>query len=352
MTKRTVSVLAAALAVGLVASAQDEASAEGEKPVAPATAKSHGAAGVFTVLPFCQSAEGVAEAMIPGAKTWVRVEEGKFYPLGTSYRTSGGGAKLVVAFGPEAKVSIEGDSSFSTRPQALGGASRTVVIGGGTLKLDLARNFPEGAFVVVANGFTVKSPAGESKYVQTLQPDGVELVVRCVTGTLAVEGRHYEIPQMRAADEIRIRNTVDDLETLLYGTSGDYVVKVDRGVVSTPKVDDEGKVTTVAEKSVLDWHLSPKTKVRISRLVPAIGKRLSVAVMTFDETGDMKNNFAYSEGRAEVNTGELMPQTVEEDEKSSAKKAASDAEDTTTNVPGGEEKDDSETENNNKKEEE
>lgn len=347
MAKRTVSVLAAALAVGLVASAQEESAAEGEKPVASEGAKSEETVRTFTALPFCQLADGVAEVMIPSSKEWVRAAEGKFYPLGTSYRTSGGAAKLVVAFGPEAKVSIEGDSSFGTRPQALGGASRTVVVGGGTLKLDLARNLPEGAFVVVANGFTVKNPAGESKFVVTPQPDGVESVVRCVTGTLAVEGRHYEIPQMRAADEIRIRNTVDELETLLYGTSGDYVVKVDRGVVSTPKVDDEGKVTTVAEKSVLDWRLSPKTKVRISRLVPAIGKRLSVAVMTFDETGAMKNNFAYSEGRAEVNTGELLPQPVEDEEKASAKKAAADAEETTTSAPA--EEDDSE---NNKKEKE
>ena len=349
MAKRTVSVLAAALAVGLVASAQDESSAEGEKPVVPEGVKSAETVRTFTALPFCQLADGVAEVMIPGSKTWVRAAEGKFYPLGTSYRTAGGDAKLVVAFGSEAKVSIEGDSSFGTRPQALGGASRTVVVGGGSLKLDLARNLPEGAFVVVANGFTVKNPAGESKFVVTPKPDGVESVVRCVTGTLSIEGRHYEIPQMRAADEIRIRNTVDELETLLYGTSGDYVVKVDRGVVSAPKVDDEGKVTTVAEKSVLDWHLSPKTKVRISRLVPAIGKRLSVAVMTFDETGAMKNNFAYSEGRAEVNTGELLPQPVEDEEKSSAKKAAADAEETSTSAPEEDEKEDSE---NNKKEKE
>lgn len=351
MAKRTVSVLAAALAVGLVASAQDESAAEAEKPVAPEGAKPAEAVRTFTALPFCQLADGVAEALVPGSKEWVRVTEGKFYPLGTSYRTSGGDAKLIIAFGPEAKATIEADSSFGTRPQALGDASRTVVVGGGTLKLDLARNLTEGAFFVVANGFTVKNPAGESKFVVTPRPDGVETVVRCVTGTLSIEGRHYEIPQMRAADEIRIRNTVDELETLLYGTSGDYVVKVDRGVVSTPKVDDEGKVTSVAEKSVLDWHLSPKTKVRISRLVPEIGKRLSVAVMTFDETGAMKNNFAYSEGRAEVNTGELLPQPVEAEEKSSAKKAASDAEETTTSAPEEEdEKEDSE--NNNKKEEE
>lgn len=351
MAKRTVSVLAAALAVGLVASAQDESAAEAEKPVAPEGAKPAEAVRTFTALPFCQLADGVAEALVPGSKEWVRVTEGKFYPLGTSYRTSGGDAKLIIAFGPEAKATIEADSSFGTRPQALGDASRTVVVVGGTLKLDLARNLTEGAFFVVANGFTVKNPAGESKFVVTPQPDGVETVVRCVTGTLSIEGRHYEIPQMRAADEIRIRNTVDELETLLYGTSGDYVVKVDRGVVSTPKVDDEGKVTSVAEKSVLDWHLSPKTKVRISRLVPEIGKRLSVAVMTFDETGAMKNNFAYSEGRAEVNTGELLPQPVEAEEKSSAKKAASDAEETTTSAPEeDDEKEDSE--NNNKKEEE
>jgi len=351
MTIRTLTAVAVTLAAGAVF-AQEEA----ETPVAADEAaevkKVAPAAKIFTVLPFCQIADGIAEVMAPGGTAWSAVSEGKFYPLGSVYRTRGVGSKLVMAFGPESKVMIEGDASFGTRSQELSVASRTIVAGEGTLKLDLARNLQEGAFFVSTPGFTIKNPAGESKIVRTAKPDGVETVVRCVTGALSLEGRHFAIPQMHAADEIRIRETVDNLETLLYGTSGDYVVKIDRGIVQQRDVDEEGNVKTVSEKADLDWHMSPKTKVRINRLLPALGERMSVAVMTFDAVGALKNNFAFAEGRAEVNSGELIKQTQGEED-AAAKKAAAAAEETTTEAPAAEESGDEDSKaNKNKKEEE
>lgn len=347
MTIRTLTTLAVAFAA-CCAVAQEEApsAAPAEDGGEAAKVKANVPKAAFTTLPFCQTVDGFAEVMLPGAKAWVSVEEGKFYPLGSSYRTRGADSKLTIAFGAESRVMIVGDASFGTRLQALGGGSRTVVIGSGELKLDLARNLPEGAFFVSAPGFTVKNLAGESKYVQTMKPDGAESVIRCVTGTLSVSGRHFEIPQMRAADEIRIRGTEDNLETFLYGTSGDYIVKLDRGVVTHAEVDDEGNMKPVSAKATLDWHLSPKTTVRINRLVPAIGERMSVAVMTFDAAGMLKNNFAYSEGRSEVNTGELVQEAKEEGDGNAAKKAAEAAEDTTTSAPAeeGADSDNSKTE--------
>lgn len=343
MTIRTLSSFAVAFAA-CFAVAQDETPAAGEGE--PSPAKANAPKAVFTTLPFCQTVDGSADVMLPGTTTWVAAEEGRFYPLGASYRTKGADSRLVVAFGPESKAIITGDASFGTRLQPLGCESRTVVVGSGELMLDLARNLPEGAFFVTAAGFTVKNPAGESKYVQTMKPDGSESVIRCVTGTLGVSGRHFEIPQMRAADEIRIRNTEDNLETFLYGTSGDYIVKLDRGVVTHTEVDDEGKMKSVSAKAALDWHLSPKTKVRINRLLPAIGERMSVAIMTFDAAGVLKNNFAYSEGRAEVNTGELVQEPEGEAGNASAKKAAEAAEETTTSAPAEEQSPDADDSNN------
>lgn len=357
MTIRTLSAIAAALTVG-IACAQDEeqqetssASAEG---AAPAVAQKQPAAKPFTILPFCLTADGVAEVSIPGSQEWRSVEEGRFYPLGSTYRTRGANSKLVIAFGADNKAILEGDSTFSTRAQGLGEQSRTLVLGVGTLMLDLARNLPEGMFVVTAEAFSVKNLAGESKFVRKDMPDGAETVVRCVTGTLAVEGSHFAIPQMRAADEVCIRSTVDNLNTILYGTSGDYIVKLDRGIVTRNDVDEEGKVKQATDKAELDWHLSPKTRVRINRMVPSIGERMSVAVMTFDAAGGLKNNFAFCEGRAEVNTGELVVSAADGDE-TVAKKAAEAAEETTTTAPADDdaaEGEDSKNENKNDKEEE
>jgi len=350
MNIRTLAAVAVTLTAGAVFAQEAEtADAEGDEAVVEKKAASN--VKTYTVLPFCQVADGVAEVMIPGAAVWSAITEGKYYPLGSAYRTKGDGSRLVIAFGPESKATIEGDASFGTRPQEIGDATRSIIAVEGALKLVLPQNMPEGAFSITTPGFTIRNPAGELKIVRTVKPDGMLTVVRCVTHTLALEGRHYSIPQMRAADEIRMRETVDNLETLLYGTSGDYVVKIDRGIVQQGEVDEDGNVKTVSAKAALDWHMSPKTKVRINRLLPALGERMSVTVMTFDAAGALMNNFAFTEGRAEVNSGELVKPDASK-EAAEAKKAAAAAEETTTEAAAAEDDGEEKSKTDNKKEEE
>lgn len=265
----------------------------------------------FKPLPLCRVVQGSVEVKKPGAAAWQSAEEGRFYPLGSSFRTTGKG-RLEVAFGPECSASITGDASFSTKAQKIGDKSRTIILGSGEMKLDLARNLKEGLFFVTAPGFLVKNPAGTSLYTYADKGDGDEATVKCVTGALAIDGRHFQIPQMRAADKIRIRTSRDQLSTFLYGESGDYVVELDQGEKIRSEFNDDGSISKKVEKGILKWNLSPETKVRIGRMVPSVGERMSVAVMTFDASGEMKNHFAFSEGRAEVNTGELVAASKEE----------------------------------------
>lgn len=279
----------------------------------------------FTTLPLCRRAqspvnEGTVEVKKPGQSEWVPAEEGKYYPLGTSYRTSGKGA-LDLAFGPDAVARITGDAAFDTRAQPLYGDSRTIILKGGTLELALPQNLHEGGFVVTSPGFTVRNPTRESKFVFEDKGDGYEATVRCVSGSFMVEGRHFSIPKMQAANEFRIRSSRDDLETVLWGKSGDFIARLDRGIVTTTVVQDDGTVKDISESASLDWHLSPETRVQINRAVPSVGERMSVTMMTFDPAGTMKNNFAFAEGRAEVNSGELV-RVVKGDGEDIARKAA------------------------------
>ncbi|MBR2838926.1 MAG: hypothetical protein IKE55_09095 [Kiritimatiellae bacterium] len=302
--EKTLSALAASM-LAAAAFAQDAAPAGGaeadEVPAVPKAAP----ASAFTALPFCREAEGEAEILKLGATEWEPVEEGRFYPLGSVYRTRPGG-KLVLAFGPESTAMISGNSSFATRRQTLGEKTRGIVLVYGTVDLALPGNMREGAFFVSAPGFSVKNPAGESKYVYETVGDGDKATVRCVTGSLAVEGRHFDIPAMRAADEVVIRTSHDHLVTFLYGTSGDYVVKLDQGVHNKEEINDDGQVVTTVEKRTTDWHLSPKTKVIINRCLPSIGERMSVHTMAFDAAGERQSECYFCEGRAEVNSGELV----------------------------------------------
>lgn len=310
-TNKAISVFAASLVAASVF-AQEQDGEEKEATGAPAAsaegteaAVKKAPAAVFSTLPFCRAVVGVAEVQRPSADAWEPVEEGRFYPLGSSYRTGKGG-KLVLAFGTDSSAILEESSSFVTRLQPLGVASRGVVLGTGTLTLALADNLREGAFFVTAPGFTVKNPAGESRYIYETTGDGDKATVRCVTGSLSVEGRHFNIQTMRAADEVVIRTSLDHLVTLLYGTSGDYVVKLDQGLRNKDEIDDEGKVHSSVEKSFTDWHLTPSTKVVITRSLPTIGERMSVHTMAFDASGERKSECYFCEGRAEVNSGELV----------------------------------------------
>ena len=262
-------------------------------------------AKAFTTLPLCKRIEGSAFVRRPNG-AWEPAEEGKFYFFGLSFR-AGTGSTLEIAFGSGSSVTVSDGSAFGTRAQAIGTSSRTIYPINGTLDLKLADNLPEGAFFVTAPGFTIKNPAGVSRIVYEDMGDGDQATVRCVTGSLAIEGRHFDIPAMRPANEVKIRTSLDHLCTILYGTSGDYVVKVDQGVRLKEEFGDDGKVKVSEEKGELEWRLTPSTKVIINRAVPAIGERMSVHTMAFDASGERKSECSFCEGRAQINTGELVP---------------------------------------------
>lgn len=294
-------VMIAALATAFAAVAEDAAPVEAPKeaPKRPA------AATAFTTLPLCRLVEGEVEVRKVANEEWTEAEEGRFYPLGASYR-AGKNGRLVLAFGPESTIELAAGSEITTRLQKLGDAARTVVLVGGTVTLKLPDNLPEGAFFVTTEGFTAKNPAGEARFVCEQKGDGEQVTVRCLTGSIGLEGRHFDIPAMHSADEVVVRTSHDHLATFLYGTSGDYLVKVDQGVGIKEEIGDDGQMKRSEEKRTLDWRLSPATRIVINRAVPSVGERMSVHTMAFDAAGERKSECSFCEGRAEVNSGELV----------------------------------------------
>lgn len=303
----------------------DEAVAEAPaKPAAPTDRP-------YFTIPVCSRVDGSAEVLKPNSKTWTKLEEGRFYPLGCSFRAAKD-SSLTIAFGKECTVTIGDGASFTTRAQPIGTPSRTIVPTGGEVNVKLPVSMPAGLFVITTQGFTICNAAGESCVTYTEVRDGFDATIQCVTGNISVEGRHFTIPSMRAADAFRVRTSHDGLESIIYGKSGDYVMRLDKGQVSRPEVQDDGSTKDSVAAEYLDWHLSVGTYVQINRAVPAIGERMSVSVMTFDPAGTMKNNFAFAEGRGEVNTGELVAQgegddSVKRDDADVTTDSAADVED-------------------------
>lgn len=274
----------------------------------------------YHILPYCRTLDGQAEVLRPAAKEWEPIQEGKFYALGTEYRTVGANTRLLVMFGKEIGVEIKGEASFGTCAQPLGEPTRTIYLISGTIKVKLPRNLPDGLFIVTAPGFKTVNPKGDARYTYAKSPDGDgdTVTVRCVTGDLSIEGRHFKVLSMKPANEIRIRTTQDCLFTGLYGSRGDYIVRLDQG---RHLIKDYATGESHQEEKTLDWKLSPQTAVRIHRAKPGIGEKMAVTIMTFDASGELKNRCAFTEHTVEVNSGELGP-TSKKDREEIAKKAA------------------------------
>lgn len=258
----------------------------------------------FYTLPKAEKLDGSADVLKPGARDWEAAVEGRFYPLGSVFRTVGASTRFTVALGRECSVMIAGEASFGTRGQGLGIKSRAILLKGGVVTVDLPRNLPEGLFFVDAPGFTVVNPAGKSTYRYVKTGDGDKATIRCVTGSLSIEGLHFKILSMRAANEVSIQTSQDALFTGIYGTRGDYICKLDQGTV---KIRDVETGESHTEQKFLEWKVSPQTAVRIQRAVPEIGENMAVTIMTFDAAGNLKNRCAFAENRFEVNSGELAP---------------------------------------------
>ncbi len=279
----------------------------------------------FFALPKCQLLEGAAEVLKPGATVWEAIEEGKYYPLGSVYRTTAASSQLTIQLGESSFVKIDGEASFGTGIQAIGAKERLILLKSGQIDIKLPSNLPEGMLTVTAPGFSVLNPAGESRYTYEATGDGEFASVRCVTGSLAVQGRHFKIKLMRAANEIHIRTSQDMLFTGLYGKSGDYVVDLDQGD-AIERDFDTGKEKVVSKS--LAWSLSPQTAIRIHRAAVGPNKPMAVTIMTFDASGDLKNRCAFFEGRPELTTGEQAAAAIKE--KTEAAKKAVDAAETVT----------------------
>lgn len=266
----------------------------------------------FTTLPLCRHVEGTVEVMVPGGE-WASAEEGRFYPLGTHYRT-GKHSKFIISFGTGSTAMIDDDSEFATRVHPLGEKVRTLVPIKGRIDFKLADNLPEGVFFVSAPGFSVKNPAGSFVVDYKNVGDGDVASIRCVTGSIGVEGRHFNIPMMSAANEVLIRTSRDHLVSTIVGVVGSYPLILDQGNRIEEDINDQGEVVHESKKVDLEVKLSPKTKIVISRAVPAIGQRMSVHTLVFDQTGVRKSECSFCEGRAELNSGELVPQNQMSDE--------------------------------------
>ena len=282
----------------------------------------------FTALFKCVRVDGVAHVLKPAASEWTKAEEGHFYPLGSAVRTvseAGTPVSAEFSFGPEATIKLDGVAEAATRAIEIGERARTLELKSGRILVNLPRTLKEGLFSVSAPYFTCSNLAGESRFDYQPLGDGDEVVVRCVTGTMTLEGRHYRIPRMAAANQVRIRSTGDDLFSWLRGESGDSKVVLDQGM-TTEKNFETGEEKDVPK--TYEFVLSPRCAIKVFRRRSPVGGNMLVSMMAIDASGEIKSRCAFAEGRSNVNSGELViaPVAVASAEKEKAKAASEETE--------------------------
>ncbi len=296
---------AAACAVSALFAQEDSASggAGGESAEgvdsALVQAASKPAAKYFHELVRFLSAEAEVSVRLPRQEAFKAAVPGKFYPSGSSFRVSGGAAEF--EFGKEATLKASADSEFSLADAEFGSRSRVVIPVRGSFSVSLPRTMPTGLFSVAYPSFTARDLAGESVHRLAPSGDGDEAEVHVVTGMLAIDGVHYKIGRMSAADRVLIRTTGDKLFTSLRGEAGDYKVTLDQGV-STYRDPVSGEMKR-QDRSV-DFSLTPQCAIKIFRKRAEVGGRMAVSVMTFDPAGEMRNRFTFAEGEPRLNFGE------------------------------------------------
>ena len=330
--KRTISIRGAcALSVALLfgfafaqedAAAGEAADAGGEKPAeekaaeaedSPIPAAQAEAPRVFHALVRCKEVSGTVEVLKPRTEGWTAVEEGRYYPLGSAFRSvavKGEEAAAVFEFGPESFVSISGPAEFATREAPTDAKDRVLELRAGRVTVKLPRTMTDGLFSVAAPHFTCRNLAGESVFDYDASGDGDKAVVRVVMGSLALDGRHYRIARMSSANQIGIRTSEDALATVLTGESGDYAVTLDQGVMRQRDFDTGENKEIVKTTS---FQLSPQCVVKLFRSKSEVGGRMIVSVLTMNPSGEVKNRYTFAEGLYNVNTGEEIVVTAVKD---------------------------------------
>lgn len=287
---------------GANGAAATDAAMDGIDPAFVKAASAKPAAKHFHSLVRLARADANVLVKLPKQQDFKSAVEGKYYPNGSAFRVSGDApATAEFEFGKDAVLKTSGDVEFGTREVEYGAQTRTVTLARGNITVSLPLTLPTGMFSVAYPGFTVKDMAGESRHELVPSGDGCEVVVHVITGMLALDGAHYTVARMSAADKVRIRSTGDALFTSLRGEAGDYKVSLAKGdtIYRDP-------ITGAVSNQVnhLDYSLTPQCAIKIFRKRSQVGGRMVVSVMTFDASGDMRNRYTFAEGAANVNFGE------------------------------------------------
>ncbi len=274
--------------------AQEEAQPAAADGQAPAAEQQEAPAKIFMPMVRLVQVRGKCDAQNPDLGSYSAAVENKVYPLGTRFRTGPESAATLVFSGQESAQLVSGTEVCVEAPDKQPD-NRVLRLFSGTVKTSLRENLPEGSFSVCTPNAACKNLEGRGEYSLTTAAGTETLQIATITGAARIEGPHYHIPALRAANTVNIQTSVDRSFSRLTSVSGDFVIVLNKG-----------------EEEPVSYGMSPKAVVKIWRENAPVGGRPVIAALVVSPTGIAKHRFAYAEGRSGVATGELVQSGAEE----------------------------------------
>lgn len=245
----------------------------------------------FAYLVRVANIQGTCEVNNPDVGMYKPVKHNKAYPLGSTFRT-GPGSSCFLVFSPEdsaevteqSEVMVSGVSTNSKTCHIL-----NLKLINGTVKTALRDNLKGSVFNINTPNAEIKNMTGRGEYTIGSEGENEILQVATITGTASLEGPHYTIPALQAANTVNILTAPNRSFSRLTSVSGDFAIILHNGT-----------------EQPVNFGMSPQAIVKIWRNIAPVGGRTIVSTLVVSPTGMARHRFAYAEGRPILQTGELV----------------------------------------------
>ncbi|MDD2598544.1 MAG: hypothetical protein PHO37_04890 [Kiritimatiellae bacterium] len=285
-----------AAAALLTSSAQENepVAAKPAKPAAPVGSLGSPPEVKFEKLVRVVNIQGTCEVNNPDIGTFQPAKHNKAYPMGSIFRT-GAGSRCVLVFSAEDNAAVEQNSELMVTACKENCQSLSIKLMSGTVKTTLRDNLADGTFFVRTPHTVAKNISGRGAYSLATEANNEVFRLSTITGAARIEGAHYTIPALQAANKLTITTAPDRSFTSLTSESGDFMIELPDG-----------------NEEPLVYSMSPKAVVKIWRENAPVGGRTIISTLVVSPTGVARHSFAYVEGRTILKTGELVEPAYED----------------------------------------
>ncbi|MDA3926721.1 MAG: hypothetical protein PF904_18705 [Kiritimatiellae bacterium] len=284
-----------ATAALLTANAQDNEAAASKTPAAVIDKQVEVSDMKFANLVRVINIQGICEVNNPDLGEFKQAKHNKAYPMGSIFRT-GANSKCILIFSAADSAIVTANSELMVTACKKTCQSLTLKLITGEIQTTLRDNLSDGSFSVNTPNCDIINISGRGSYTLGTEEGNEILKASTITGTARVEGPHYTIPALQAANKVNITTDPNRSFSRLTSVSGDFAIELSNGT----------------EEPII-YKMSPKALVKIWRESAPVGGRTIVSTLVVSPTGMARHRFAYAEGRKVLKTGELVKQESDQD---------------------------------------